>query len=296
MGRPALPLVRRALLAGLALGAAATAGSGSAGAAEPVCRRWKLEVVCEVSPTRVSIGEEFSATVTARNAGDVALKDVTIQLRADAGAPCVAGAGSAVKTLVPTLEPGETKRATARFLPESVGQARVLGTARDLLGWAAGNCVCEVEIVGYPGLSASISTKDAKGEARTEYRPGERFTYVVEVKNDPAQPLPPDLKVELALPKEIEAVAIRSTAASAKGTAAGRRAASGPFRLTGERSTAQFEFDVRALTASPGLKLKARAFVSTSSGVLLAGPVETTAIEAPPEPETAPPKDPAPPR
>jgi hypothetical protein len=42
---------------------------------------------------------------------------------------------------------------------------------------------------------------------------------------------------------------------------------------------------VKALAPSPGLKLKARGNVSTATGVLLVGTVETTAIEAPPEPE-----------
>jgi hypothetical protein len=283
MGRAA-----RAILAAATLGGILLAG-WPATADEPVCRRWKLEVTCEVKPARIALGEEFSATVTARNAGDVALRDVTVQLRADAGAPCVAGSGSAVRTLVPSLAPGESKQAVARFLPESVGTARVLGTGRDALGWAAGNCVCEVEIVGYPGISATLSTRDAKGESRTEYRPGERFTYVLEVRNDPAHPFPPDLRVELALPKEIEATGGISDA-GAKVTASGRRAASAVFRLAADKPAARFEFGVRALAPSPGLKLKARGLVLTATGVVLAGPVETTAIEAPPEPAETPAK------
>jgi hypothetical protein len=226
----------RVVIALAALAAAASAGSPAAKAEEPSCRRWKLEVTCDVKPLRVALGEEFSATVTAKNAGDVALKDVTVQLRADAGAPCVAGSGSAVRTLVPHLAAGEEKQATARFLPESVGTARVLGTARDALGWAAGNCVCEVEIVGWPGLSSTLSTRDAKGEPRTEYRPGDRFTYVLEVKNDPAHPFPPDLRVELALPKEIEFTTGTSDTA-AKLTSTARRASSTAFRLAPDRAS-----------------------------------------------------------
>jgi hypothetical protein len=279
----------RALLALAAFGLAVA--PPAAKAEEPVCRRWKLEVTCEVKPMRVSLGEEFAATVTVRNAGDVALSDVTVQLRADAGAPCVAGAGAAVQTLVPRLGPGESKQATARFLPESVGTARVLGTGRDALNWAAGNCVCEVEIVGYPGLSAALSTRDAKGAARSEYRPGETFTYVLEVRNDPAHPFPPDLRVELALPKEMEfATGTSDTAAKLSSTP--RNAGSTAFRLAPDKASARFEFGVRAVAPSPGLKLKARGRVLTATGVALATPVETTAIEAPPEPAEEAPKPP----
>lgn len=279
MRSPARALLTAPLLAGLL-----ALSARGAGGEEPLCQRWKVDVTCKVEPMRIALGEEFAATVTAKNAGDVALTDLTIQLRADAGgAPCIAGAGAGVKTLVPRLEPGESKQVSARFMPETVGSARVLGSARDSLGWAAGNCGCDVEITGYPGLSATIATRDAQGEPRVEYKPGETLTYVVEVKNHPADAFPSDLKVDLALPKEIEFVSGKADG-DAKVTGSGRLASTAPFRLTADRPSARFEFTVKAVTASPGLRLKSHATVRTVTGVPLVSPVETTAIEEPPAP------------
>ncbi len=271
--------VRRRTFATLALLAAASAGSSPARGAEPVCSRWKLEALCTTAPPRIRLGEEFSATVTARNAGDVALADVTIQLRADAGgALCIAGPSADVKALVPRLEPNESKQVTARFLPESVGTARVLGSARDALGWAAGNCACTVEVEGYPGFAATMATKDAKGEVRDAFKPGDSIVFAVAVKNAADAAFPPDLKVELALPKEMQFVS-GTAAGDVSVTGKARHGVTAAFRLTPERPSFDVTFTVKALAASPGLRLRPHVTVSTVSGVPLADLSDRIAVE-----------------
>lgn len=270
---------RDTLFAGAMFAAASLLGSGPVRAAEPVCQRWKLDTVCTTSPAKIRLGEEFTATVTAKNAGDVALVDVTIQLRADAGgALCIAGPGADVKTLVPRMEPGESKQVTARFLPESVGTARVLGSARDALGWAAANCACAVEVEGYPGLTAAMATKDAKGEGRAAFKPGETIVFTVSVRNAPETAFPPDLQVDLALPKEMEFVS-GDAGGTVPVTGRGRRAQTTAFRLTPDRPSLEATFTVKAIAASQGLRLRALATVSTATGVPLASLAERVSVE-----------------
>src|SRR5262245_35794047 len=120
----------------------------AASAAEPGCNRWNLEVACKSNPSRILAGDPFTVTVTVRNSGDVALANVTIQLRGDLGAK--APADATLQSNVEKLEPGETRELSATFTCPTVGVTRVIGGARDALGWAASNCACTVDVIGLP--------------------------------------------------------------------------------------------------------------------------------------------------
>ena len=73
-------------------------GARPAAAVEPSCSRWDLEVTCATSPSRVIVTDPFTATVTVRNTGDVALQSVTVQIRGDLGAKPLPGSTATTQT------------------------------------------------------------------------------------------------------------------------------------------------------------------------------------------------------
>ena len=196
------------LLAAMAT-AAVLAVSGRPATAEQVCQKWDLDVTCKATPGRVTIGDPFTATVSVKNTGDVPLANVTIQIRGDLGAHVPVGQPSPVSTVVERLEPGETKELSGTFLCDTGGVCRILGGARDLIGWAAANCACTVEVVGLPAIGSSMTDMDMKGEEKGVFVVGEEFQYVLEIKDDGGSSVTPDLKVVFSLPKELEFVGRR---------------------------------------------------------------------------------------
>lgn len=255
--------------------------AGRAASAEDAgCNRWNIEVTCKTDVPRVILGDEFNATVTAHNNGDTALKNVTIKLRGDQGAPCVSGPGTGVTLTLETLEPGASKELTARFGPESVGLARVLGSARDSLGWAAGNCSCTVEVIGLPAITSNMRDQDLSGKDDGVFRVGNEFQYVVDVSNDGGTTATPDLKVVFSLPKEIEFV-------SGKGegdvtiTGSGQSATTSVFALASPNGKMHLVVRVKAVAASPapGGLVQTTASIQTVAGVTLAVENESTTVK-----------------
>ena len=269
----------RLLLAALATLAPAAAGFAPTGAADtPKCQRWNIEVSCSVSRPAVVIGEDFTATVVAKNTGDSTLSNVTLRVRADQGAPCAAGAGASTSILVEKFEPGESKTLTARFVSEGIGTARILGSARDSLGWASGNCACIVDIYGLPAVQTEMADKDVAGAEKGIFRVGEEFLYLLTIQNDEGSSVTPELKVTFTLPKELEFVSGKSDA-KVTVTGAGQAAETSGFALVPPNEKVTIELRVRAISAPPSTLVKVKAIVSTAGGVALATEVESTTIQ-----------------
>jgi CARDB protein len=265
----------------LALAAALVAGAATCRATradEPLCNRWDLEVVCTATPMKVTVGQEFSATATVKNTGDTALANVTLQLRGDQGAPCVSGPGPVLRLVIEKLEPGDSKQVSGRFLPESMGNARILGSARDSLGWAAANCACTVQVLGLPALHSDMTDKDLAGAEKGVFAVGESFLYVLDVTNDQGTEVTPDLKVTFSLPKELEFVSATANG-GVKVTGAGQSASTNVFVLAPPNGKLHVEFTVKVVGKPPGELVKARASIQTATGVELSGETESTTVK-----------------
>jgi hypothetical protein len=269
----------RLLLAALATLVPAAAGLSPTGAADAgKCQRWNVEVSCSVSRPAVVIGEDFTATVVAKNTGDSALSNVTLRVRADQGAPCAAGAGASTSILVDKFEAGESKTLTARFVTEGIGTARILGSARDSLGWASGNCACTVDVYGLPAVQTDMADKDITGAEKGIFKVGEEFLYVLTVENDQGSSATPELKVVISLPKELEFVSGTSDA-KVTVTGSGQAAETSGFALVPPNQKVTISLRVRALAAPPSQLVKVKAVVQTAGGIALATEVESTTIQ-----------------
>jgi len=246
-------------------------------AAEQVCQKWDLDVSCKATPGRVTIGDPFTATVSVKNTGDVPLAKVTIQIRGDLGAHVPAGQPSPVSTTIERLEPGETKELSGTFLCDTGGVCRILGGARDLIGWAAANCACTVEVVGLPAIGSSMTDQDTKGVDKGVFLVGEENQYLLEVKNDGGSSVTPDLKVVFSLPKELEFVGGEATR-DVKVTGQGQSAETSGFALAPDE-TLRIVIRVKALAVPPSNLVQARAVIQTTGGVPLADESESTTIK-----------------
>jgi len=245
--------------------------------AEPGCNRWDLEVTCTTNPSRVIVTDPFTATVTVRNTGDVALANVTLQLRGDLGAHVPAGEPAQPSTVIEKLEPGETKQLSATFKSDTVGVTRVIGGARDALGWAAANCACTVDVIGLPAIQSEMTDKDLQGAEKGIFPVGESFTYVLEVQNDAGTTVTPELKIIFSLPKELEFVS--ATAEMGVTVAgAGQAAESTPFTLTPNQSL-RVTMTVKAIAAPASNLVQTRASIQTTGGVEVAEETESTTVK-----------------
>lgn len=260
----------------LALALAALVGARPAASEDAGCQQWGLEVRC-TAPPRITVGKEFTATVVAKNIGDAALENVTVRLRGDQGAPCVSGPGGGVSVLVPRLAPGESKELSARFASETIGLARVLGSARDSLGWASGSCACTIEVVGLPAIQSEMSDKAADGSDTGIFKVGQEFLYVLVVQNDVGAGATPTLKVVLSLPKELEFVSGTGEGGISV-TGGGNAAESSTFVLAPPAQKTTIQFRVRVLSVPASHLVKAQASVVTPDGVQLAVDTESTTL------------------
>ncbi len=260
-----------------ALTFAVVALSGSPATAEPVCQRWDLDVTCAVKPNRVTIGDPFTATVTVKNTGDVPLANVTIQLRGDLGAHVPAGQPSPVSTVIPRLEPGDTKELSGTFVCDTGGVCRVLGGARDLIGWAAANGACTVEVVGLPAIGSSMTDQDLKGADKGVFLVGEENQYLLEVKNDGGSSVTPDLRVVFSLPKELEFVG-GEAGRDVKVTGQGQTAETTAFALAPDE-TLKIVIRVKAIAVPPSNLIQTRAVIQTAGGIPVADEAESTTIK-----------------
>ena len=269
----------RPLLAGSVGCVLVALGQGAAARAEaPRCNRWNIEVACTTDVPRMILTDTFEAKVIAKNSGDTTLDNVTIRLRGDQGAPCVSGPGTGVSILVEHLAPGESKELTAKFKPESLGLARVLGSARDSLGWASGNCACTVEVIGLPAIQADMSDKDLNGVEKGVFRLNEEFLYVLFVENDVGTEVTPDLKVVFTLPKELEFVS-GSGDQGITVTGAGQSATSSAFVLAPPNQKVKLTVRVKVLALPPSTLVKVLASIQTTGGVPLASETESTTVQ-----------------
>lgn len=246
-------------------------------AAEPACNRWDLEVTCVTEPSRVIVTDPFTATVTVRNTGDVALANVTLQLRGDLGAKLHAKDAPQPTTVIEKLEPGATRSLSAVFSCDTVGMTRVIGGARDALGWAASNCACTVDVIGLPAIQSEMSDKALDGTEKGIFVVGESFHYVLEVQNDVGTAATPDLKVVFTLPKELEFVAGKGDGTLTV-TGQGQRAETSAFVLA-TNQVMRVTFTVRAIAAPPSNLVLARASIQTTAGVEVAEETESTTIK-----------------
>ena len=273
---------RRHALAVLSL-ALLGAVCGSARAGDPPrCNRWNLEVSCTTSYTSVVVNEEFTATVSARNIGDTVLENVTLRLRGDQGAPCVAGPGTLLVRTVERLEPGQTESLSARFQTESLGTARVLGSAKDSFGWASGNCACTVAVVGLPALQSSMTDKAISGEEKGIFNLGEEYDYVLFVENDRGTEVTPDLKVVFQLPDELAFVSGKADG-SIVVTAKEHGAETNVFVLAPPAEKVRIEIRVKAVSIPASQLVKVLAIIQTPGGVSLAQQTESTTIKQAPK-------------
>ncbi len=269
----------RSLVCALALASLPLAAS-AAGAAEPACQRWDLEVTCQTNPNRVIVTDPFTATVTVKNTGDVALTSVRLNLRPDLGArftdPKVTDP-KVLETVIDKLEPGQTQQLSATLACDTVGITRVLGGARDSLGWAAASCACTVDVYGLPALHAEMKDRDLQGKSKGQFVVGDTFQYTFEVRDDGGTAVTPDLKIVFTLPKELEFVsgsAERSIAVSG----AGQAAESTAFAL-GPSEGIKMSIQVKVLAAPPSHLVATKAVVLTATGLSVAEISESTTLK-----------------
>jgi uncharacterized repeat protein (TIGR01451 family) len=270
----------RVVVASLAgFGILAVSGPATAARAEDArCQDWNLQVTCVTSVPHAAVSEEFTATVTAKNIGNTELTNVTIRLRGDKGAPCVSGPAAGVMVLIEKLSAGESKELSARFASETIGMARVLGSAKDSLGWTSGSAACTVEIQGLMAIKADMSDKALDGTERGVFGKGEEFLYVLTVENQGGTAATPPLKVTLVLPKELEFISgTADSGITVKG--ANQSAESSAFTLPAPNGRGRFEFHVKALAVPPSQLVKAVAVIQTVTGVQLASETESTTIK-----------------
>ena len=266
----------RSLLVPCALSVLGLSGRSGA-AAEPGCQKWDLEVSCTTNPSRVIVTDPFTATITVRNSGDVALNKVTVQLRGDVGAHTTGGAPMPVQTVIDKLEPGESKQLSGTFACDTVGMTRVLGGARDGEGWAAANCACTVDVIGLPAIQSEMTDKDIKGVEKGIFVVGESFLYELTVQNDVGTTVTPDLKVVFALPKELEFVS--GTADSGVTVTGSAQAAESTVFALGPNQVMKLTLTVKAVAAPASNLVQTKASIQTTGGVEVAEETESTTIK-----------------
>lgn len=267
---------RRLALALFTLSAAFVAAPArTASAVEPSCSRWDLEVTCATNPTRVIVGDPFTATVTVRNSGDAELANVTLQLRGDLGAK--ADDPSAGQKVIEKLLPGASETISAVFRCMVVGPTRVLGGARDAQGWAASNCACTVDVIGLPAIQSEMTDKDPTGAEKGIFQVGEEFLYVLDVQNDVGTTSTPELKVIFSLPKELEFISgTGDRGVTVSGS--GQSATSTGFTL-GTNEVEHLTIRVKASAAPPSNFVQTRASIQTTGGIEVAEESESTTIK-----------------
>jgi hypothetical protein len=245
-------------------------------AAEPSCQRWDVEVTCSTNPSRVIVTDPFTATVRVKNTGDVALANVTLEVRGDLGAKTADGKPS-VKTILPKLEVGETQEISAVFSCDTVGITRILGGARDSLGWAAANCACTVDVIGLPAVQSEMSDKDLDGKEKGIFVVGESYQYVLEIQNDAGTTVTPDLRVEFTLPAELQFVG-GSGDHEIKVTGEGQSATTTGFVLA-PNDRARIAITVKVVAAPDKNLTKVQAVIKTAGGVEIAEESESTTLK-----------------
>jgi hypothetical protein len=241
------------------LGAAPVAGEET----DNDCRRLDLEVLCQVSPSRiVLVGDPFSVTATVRNTGDMALSNVVLALQGSKGVTQVGS--EPLKVTIPKLDVGEERQIGCRFVSDSVGERRVNASAREERGWAAAGCYCGVLIKGLPAIQLEMIDVDANRQPKGIFEMGESFIYILKVENDVGTALTPDLKVVWTLPESLEFVSgTGDRGATISGS--GRSAESSSFVLR-PNQVQNFELMVKVVAVPPRNLTQARAAVVTASG------------------------------
>lgn len=265
----------RSLLTLIAL-ASLPVAAGTATGAEPACQRWDLEVVCQTNPSRVIVTDPFTATVTVRNTGDVALTNVQLDLRTDLGARTVDGKPSP-KTVIEKLEPGQSQQISGVFACDTVGITRILGGARDSLGWAAASCACTVDVIGLPAVQSEMTDKDLQGKEKGIFVTGETFQYVLDVQNDAGTTVTPDLKVVFTLPKELEFVS--GTGDHAVTVAGKDQSAETSTFVLAPNEKAKISIQVKALSAPQSHWAQVKASIQTTGGIEVAVETESTTLK-----------------
>jgi hypothetical protein len=268
--------MRRPVLAALSLALACSAPR--ADAAEPACNRWDLDATCKTSVSRVGAGESFSATMTVKNSGDVALVNVVLLLRGDLGAKPTGDTPSPLQTVVERLEPGDSKEISGTFASDQVGVARIIGSTRDAIGWAAAGCACTVDVLGLPAIQSEIDDRPlAEGAVDVgTFYVGDTFRYVLTVGDDGGSAQTPDLKVVFTLPKELEFV----SGTGEKGvtiSGEGQSASTSPFSLA-PKETLKIELRVKVLASPPSNFVQTRASIQTVTGIELEQKTESTTL------------------
>jgi len=260
------------------LGAALLAGVGGRAAAdEPQCGRWVIEVTCHAEPSRVIVGDPFTATLTVRNAGDRDLVKVAIALKGELNSHGVGGAPATVTETVEKLAPGESKEIKSVFQCDVVGMTRVSGGARDADGFATSNAFCTVDVIGLPAIQSEMTDKDLAGKEKGIFPLGEEFLYVLDVQNDVGSTGTPELKIVLTLPAELQYVS--STAdrgVTFKGE--GQAAESTPFVLA-PNQVLKVTFRVKVIGRPASNLVMTRASIQTTGGVEVAEETESTTLK-----------------
>ncbi len=247
----------------------------SASAVDPSCSKWDLEVSCSTNPSRVIVGDPFSATVTVRNSGDTELTNVSLQLRGDLGSK--SDDPAAGQKVIEKLAPGATAEISGTFRCLVVGPTRILGGARDAQGWAASNCACTVDVIGLPAIQSEMTDKDPSGAEKGIFQVGEEFLYVLDVQNDVGTTSTPELKVLFTLPKELDFISgTGDRGVTVSGS--GQSATSTNFTLA-TNEIAHLTIRVKANAAPPSNFIQSRASIQTTGGIEVAEESESTTIK-----------------
>jgi hypothetical protein len=201
---------------------------------------------------------------------------VTLDLRGDLGAKTQDGK-PAPKIVIPKLEVGESQEISAVFVCDTVGITRVLGGARDSLGWAAANCACTVDVIGLPAVQSEMSDKDMDGKEKGIFVVGESYQYVLEIQNDAGTTVTPDLKVDFTLPPELQFVSGTGDH-EIKVTGEGQAASTSGFVLA-PNDRAKVSIVVKVVGAPDKNLTKVQASIKTAGGVEIAEESESTTLK-----------------
>lgn len=253
----------RASWGAVALGVALLGLPLAVRADEGDCQRLGMEVTCTVKPGRVVlVGDPFEVTAVVRNTGNLPLPNVTLALAGIEGIVHVGG--DELRTLIPKLEPGETRELTSRFICDRVGESRVSASAREQQTWAAAGCVCGLRVRGLPAIQSTMIDLDSNRQPEGVFDVGESFIYKLTVENDMGTAATPELKVLWELPAELEFVSGTGDQGIVV-SGSGRQCESTAFELR-PNQVQNFEIVVRAIAVPPGNWLQAHAAIVTAAG------------------------------
>ena len=264
------------LIATLAIALSFSAGAAQGADGDDPCLCRDIVVSCTINPKNVIIGDPFEFCATVKSVGAVTLEKVRLAIRCCPTAKLVPG--QKLEVIVPTLAQGETYTHCVKMTCTQVGECRMTAHAQDSTGIAAAGCICSAICRGLPALQVEMIDTALDGSPKGIFKLGEEFLYVLRVENDVGSALTPDLRVDWALPKELEFVRGRGDG-DATVSGSGQACQSSMFVLR-PNQVQNFEVVCRVIAVPKRNLIQTRAAVATvPAGIELAIETESTTLK-----------------